>query len=132
MSSESERADYYEKHKGDPEVWGEPLPAKPRRRLASMISVRLSPDEAEAIREMADSRGLSLSGFLRMAALKEARRGETRTRPTTVVAPVSVPTSLNVSEVAVTVLSMVGHQDVGKTGGAGLATQSAASGGSHG
>jgi hypothetical protein len=131
MSSESDRTDYYEEHKDDPELWDEPLPAKPRRRLASMISVRLSPEEVETIREVADGRSLSLSGFLRMAALKEARRGEVRTRPTAIVPAWSVPTSLNVSDVAVTVLSGVAHQDVGEIGGAGIATQSTASGTMH-
>ena len=72
MSSESERGGYYESHKDDSELWGEPEQAKPRRRLASMISVRLAPDEAEAIREAADRDGMSVSAFLRAAALKEA------------------------------------------------------------
>jgi hypothetical protein len=123
LSSESERAEYYEEHKGDPEVWGEGIPAKPRRRLASMISVRLSPAEAEAVRAAADERGLSVSGFLRMAALKEANRDASpKANVRQVVLP--VPPSISLCNVAVTILSVSGPQDISKVGGVGLATQS--------
>jgi Mobilization protein NikA len=72
MSDEQDRATYYEAHKDDPEEWGEGLPAKQRRRLASMFSVRLSPSEAAEVRAAAERRGVSVSAFLRAAALKEA------------------------------------------------------------
>jgi hypothetical protein len=130
MSSESERAEYYESHKDDPDLWGEPEPAKPRRRLASMISVRLSPDEAEAIREAADREGLSVSAFLRAAALKEARQEDgPRARPNPVAYVVNVPATYNWSDVAVTVLSASNPQDIEKIGGRGLSAQSTVLGG---
>jgi hypothetical protein len=126
MSTESERAAYYEAHKDDPAEWGEPMPtpAKPRRRLASMISVRLAPDELAVVREGADERGLSVSGFLRMAALREARHGTGGTplrNPITLLAPSSITSS----DLAVTVLSVVGSQDVEKAGATGIAADGA-------
>jgi uncharacterized protein (DUF1778 family) len=72
MSEERERAAYYEAHKDQPDDWGEPTKSKARRRLASMISVRLSAGEAAAVRAAAEERGISVSAFLREAALKEA------------------------------------------------------------
>jgi hypothetical protein len=125
MSSESERAEYYESHKDDPELWGEPQPAKPRRRLASMISVRLSPDEADAIREAAEREGLSVSAFLRAAALKEARHDGLPARPSPAFQVLSFPLSYNWSNVAVTVLSASDPRDIEKIGGRGLSAQSA-------
>lgn len=75
MSNEQDRATYYEAHKDDPEEWGEaPEPAKPRRRLASMISVRLAPDEAAVVRKAAERLGLSISAFMRQAVLAAASR----------------------------------------------------------
>jgi len=123
VSSESERADYYEENKDDPEIWGESAPAKPRRRLASMISVRLSPEEAEVIRAAADQRDLSVSGFLRATALKEANRESSLDRRGGWVV-LSAPSSVSLCNVAVTISSAAGAQDVSKLGGVGLATQS--------
>ena len=73
MGNERERAAYYESHKDEPGDWGDGEPArKERRRLASMISVRLSPEEAAVVRAAAEGQGLSVSAFLRNAALREA------------------------------------------------------------
>jgi len=64
-------ADHYRAHKDDPAEWGDPQPAprSPRRRLASMISVRFTPAEEQRVRAVAASRGLSVSRFIRQAAL---------------------------------------------------------------
>jgi hypothetical protein len=71
-------ADYYQRHKDEPEEWGEAQAApKPRsRRLAAMISVRFTPDEEEIVREAALSANESVSHFIRQAALKAARSRE--------------------------------------------------------
>jgi hypothetical protein len=71
-------ADYYQRHKDEPEEWGEAQAApKPRsRRLAAMISVRFTPDEEEIVREAALSANESVSHFVRQAALKAARSRE--------------------------------------------------------
>jgi hypothetical protein len=126
VSTESERAAYYEAHKDDPGEWGEPEPSptKPRRRLASMISVRLAPDELEVVRNAADERGLSVSGFLRMSALREARH-EVGSAALRGVITLFAPSSIASSDLAVTVLSAVGSQDVDKAGGTGLAATTA-------
>jgi hypothetical protein len=74
--SEAERAKYYQAHKDDEDEWGEPErpPSSfPKRRLASMISVRFSPDEARAIRQAAEAADESLSQFVRMAALQRCQ-----------------------------------------------------------
>lgn len=45
--NERERAAYYEAHKDDPELWGDPEPApKQRRRPASIRKHATTPDEA--------------------------------------------------------------------------------------
>ncbi len=43
-----------------------------RRKLASMVSIRLAPDEEQQVRDAASSRGESVSNFLRQAGLAEA------------------------------------------------------------
>jgi mobilization protein NikA len=73
MSDELGRAAHYDAHKDDEDEWGEPEPVpKARRRLASMISVRLSPKEADVVRAAAQQQGVSVSAFLRRAALLAA------------------------------------------------------------
>jgi hypothetical protein len=44
-----------------------------KRRLASMVSVRLSPEEVRAVREAASERGESVSSFIRHVVLAEVR-----------------------------------------------------------
>ena len=70
---DNDDAQYYQAHKDDEDEWGEPEsgPGRPRRRLASMISVRFSPAEARVIRAEAERRGQSVSQFIRHAALSE-------------------------------------------------------------
>ena len=65
-------AEYYQEHKDDPEEWGdaEPTERRPSRRLASMISVRFSPEEEELIRARAAQRGTSVSNLIRQAVLR--------------------------------------------------------------
>jgi hypothetical protein len=74
-NSTIEDPSYYEAHKDDPDVWGEPEQAPaaaPKRRLASMISVRFSPDEAAHVRQAAQAANESLSQFVRRAALQQS------------------------------------------------------------
>jgi hypothetical protein len=67
---------YYQTHRDDEAEWGEPLPVThPSRRLDAMISVRLSGDEADEIRAAAQATNVSVSTFLRTAALLSARGG---------------------------------------------------------
>jgi len=73
MNDEAARAQYYQAHKDDEDEWGEPeqppKSSKPKRRLASMISVRFSPQETKMIRRAAEAAGESVSQFVRKAAL---------------------------------------------------------------
>jgi hypothetical protein len=73
-------AAYYQAHKDDPAEWGEPKPAeKPRkRRLAAMISVRFTPEEEDEIRQASQSKGYSVSQFIRETALKEVRSSSSK------------------------------------------------------
>jgi len=76
MSNEETRAQYYQAHKDDEDEWGEPEqpPASQKRRLASMISVRFSPDEVKMIRWAAKTVDESVSQFVRKAALQRCLR----------------------------------------------------------
>jgi hypothetical protein len=68
-------ADFYQAHKDDPNVWGEPEGVrgqKPeRRRLNAMVSVRFAPEEEDALRAEAERRGVSLSSLVRQTVLRE-------------------------------------------------------------
>lgn len=70
MRDEAREAAFYQEHKDDPEVWGDPVeaPAAPRRSgLGTTITVRFSVDEAELIRGMAKNTGLTYSEVVRQA-----------------------------------------------------------------
>lgn len=72
MTTSAGAAAYYQAHKDDQAEWGEPVVEEQgqSRRLASMISIRLTPDEADRVREAAATRGESLSQFVRESALR--------------------------------------------------------------
>ena len=74
--NETQDATHFQEHRDDEAEWGEPerAPSSERRRLASMVSVRFSPDEAVALRQAAEAAGESLSNFVRQAALSRCRR----------------------------------------------------------
>jgi hypothetical protein len=70
MSRKKRDAAYYEAHKDDETLWGEPeAPAQeqPRRGLAATITVRFSVDEAERIRRVAEESGVTYSEVVRRA-----------------------------------------------------------------
>ncbi|MGH1552764.1 plasmid mobilization protein [Streptomyces sp. L7] len=73
---ERERAEHYEATRNDAEEWGEPVPAVPRRKLATIISVRFAAEEISKIRSAARRKGLTVSAFLR-AGSPHGRRGNT-------------------------------------------------------
>ncbi len=73
-------AEYYQDHRDDREEWGEPEPTPPTvggRRLDAVVSVRVSAEEEALLRAAATEHGMSLSAFVRSAALSTAgqRRG---------------------------------------------------------
>ncbi len=62
MVEEKDRATFYREHRDDPEFWGEPEEdAPPGRRggLSATITVRFTPEEATAIRALAQELGVS-------------------------------------------------------------------------
>jgi len=85
VKEEKDLAAHLQSTKGDPDEWGDATPehqsaeaadasrrkSAPKRRLAAMVSVRLSPEELEAVQARATERGESVSGYLRGVALRD-------------------------------------------------------------
>ncbi len=83
--NEKELAAELQAGKNDAEEWGDPTATdpdvaeqgandfadKPKRRLAAMVSVRLSPEELEAVQARAVKRGETVSAYLRGMALRD-------------------------------------------------------------
>jgi Ribbon-helix-helix protein, copG family len=73
MSEERDKAAFYQQHKDDPEVWGEPevgVPVVRRGGLSATITVRFSPEDASAIGELAQELNISYSEIVRRAVRK--------------------------------------------------------------
>ena len=74
MNKERDWAAFYEQHKDNPaEIWGEPEqepPSEHRRPLSATITVRFSPEEASAIRGLAQELDVSYSEIVRRAVRK--------------------------------------------------------------
>ena len=70
MSEERDWAAFYEQHKDNPEIWGEPEEGTPPARgqgLSATITVRFPPEEAAKIRDLAKVLGVSYSDIVRTA-----------------------------------------------------------------
>lgn len=65
--TDGELAQYYFDHRHDPDMVGDEVSYKPPR--AARVAVRLSFDEERRVREAAQKAGMTLSAFLRRAAL---------------------------------------------------------------
>jgi predicted transcriptional regulator len=73
MSEERDKAAFYQQHKDDPDAWGEPevdTPVVRRGGLSATITVRFSPDDASAIRDLAQELDISYSEIVRRAVRK--------------------------------------------------------------
>lgn len=72
--TERQRAEWMQAHKDDPDYWGEPIEGRrvKRRRLGVMYSLRMSAEQFEHISIAARSRGLTISAFVRQAAISAA------------------------------------------------------------
>jgi hypothetical protein len=73
MSEERDKAAFYQQHKDDPDIWGEPEEDTPPARkggLSAVITVRFSPEEASAIRELAQELDVPYSAIVRRAVRK--------------------------------------------------------------
>ena len=74
--TEREIAEFYEKRRGDTSLWSEkPTRARIRRGGSLVFSLRLAREEMELLQAKASECGVSLSEFIRRAALKEAQAG---------------------------------------------------------
>ena len=77
--TDEELAAQVEAMRDDPDAWGapeqEPRPKRKseRRQRGAMVSVRLSPEELEAVQLQAAAVGSSVSGYLRNLALAASR-----------------------------------------------------------
>ena len=78
--SEQERRELAQQHAGEV-VEGSGRVVAPRR-LGQMVSVRLEPGLARALRELASRRGVSVSEALREAAIRLLEADEKASRPT--------------------------------------------------
>jgi hypothetical protein len=71
--TEQEWADYYQAHKDDRDLWGEPVPVpkrsrgRPSRNMGARISVRFTPEEMAGIRATSMAEGLTYSEVVRRA-----------------------------------------------------------------
>lgn len=71
-----EDAQYYQEHRDDPEEWGEPVePESRKRRLGAMLSVRLTAEEADMVRQNAAAEGETISEYIRGAILLRTVQG---------------------------------------------------------
>lgn len=89
---EKELAAELQAAKFDPDEWGDDTPELtedvatdatrkaegPKRRLAAMVSVRLSPEELEAVQARASQRGETVSSYLRGLAVRDIGGGAER------------------------------------------------------
>lgn len=71
--SDVEAAAFYEGHRDD-DTWADEGEQRPTGPLDTIISVRLTADEAALFRQVAQRRGVTLSALIRAAALTEAGR----------------------------------------------------------
>jgi Ribbon-helix-helix protein, copG family len=88
--SEQERRELAQQHAGEV-VEGSGRVVAPRR-LGQMVSVRLELGLAEALRELANRRGISVSEALREAAIRLLEADVAASQPTSSWHVVSVPT----------------------------------------
>jgi len=76
--NEQERAAFHQTHKDDPSVWGEAEgrdAPRQRRNLDETITVRLSAEESDTLRRMAEAKGVSYAEIMRKALKMYAGSG---------------------------------------------------------
>jgi hypothetical protein len=67
--TDQEAADYYYGHRNEPDDAARPVELEAPRRLSRVVSVRFDPDEAALVEQRAKEAGLTMSAFVRQAAL---------------------------------------------------------------
>ena len=92
--TERELAEYYDSHRGDVSIWQpEAVPARtPRRGGPSIvISVRFNREELRQLKQSAGGEAVTLSEFIRQAALERASTTATAVRTRMFAMPASEP-----------------------------------------
>ncbi len=79
IEDDTELAEELERAMADPSEWGEPIresrsPRTEKRQRAAMISIRLTAEELSAVQAEATARGVSVSRYVRDAALRPAQQ----------------------------------------------------------
>jgi len=90
--TERELAQYYDTHRGDTSIWHpEPVEARTARRggPSIVISVRVNRAELRQLKQSALSEAVTLSEFIRQAALERASTTATGVRTRVFAAPAS-------------------------------------------
>jgi predicted transcriptional regulator len=70
VSEERDWAKFYQEHRDDPDMWGEPeeeAQAAPKSGLSATVTVRFSPEEASEMRRWAKKLDLTYSTLVRTA-----------------------------------------------------------------
>lgn len=67
--TDEEAATFYYAHRDDPDPADDGVQTKPSKRLSRVISVRFDPDEAAVIEQHASDAGMTMSAYVRHAAL---------------------------------------------------------------
>jgi len=67
--TDQEAAEFYYARRAEPDGAAEPVELDTPRRLSRVISVRFDPDEAAAVEQHAREAGLTVSAYVRQAAL---------------------------------------------------------------
>jgi len=67
--TDEEAGEFYYAHRNDPDLTGEPVELETPARLSRVISVRFNPDEAAVVEQRARETGLTMSAYVRQAAL---------------------------------------------------------------
>jgi len=73
--NEGDLAAYYQERKDDPDEWGDTEDALvPSRRMDVAFRIRLSPDEFDIVVQAAAVTGMTVSGWIKHAAIEQSRQ----------------------------------------------------------
>ena len=77
MTQTDETAEFYESRRGDMSLWSkEPSKADVTRGGSIVFSLRFNKDELALLRERAAVAGVTISQFIRRAAIRDAKEGQ--------------------------------------------------------
>jgi hypothetical protein len=68
--TDEEAAEFYYAHRDDPESADDSVEVRSSKRLSRVVSIRFDPDEASIIEQRAADAGMTMSAYVRQAALE--------------------------------------------------------------